>query len=139
MNDKQNLKPELKEVYDRIMNTEVKASKEKEPEKTPDEHKVTPATPPHGETHTSQSAASIAQTHPASSSPTQLPNVNRDQSFAFSTKDHKLVSAHEPKAHAEKGEDKGQKISKEIIIALVVIFFIVYAGLCAVLLGIIQF
>jgi hypothetical protein len=139
MDTKQNLKPELKEVYDRIMNTDIKNSKEKEPEKSV-EHTETPhATPPPHETHIPEHSPAMPAT-PAhvDTPPHQLPNVNRDQSFAFSTKDHKLVS-HNAKEHEEKNSDKGQKVSKEIIIALVVIFFIVYAGLCAVILGIIQF
>lgn len=134
MDTKQNLKPELKEVYDRIMNTDTKTSAPKSEEKTaekPVEQKQT--SPAHTET-----PALAAHTAPVQSSqPPQ--HVNPDQSFAFSSKDHKFASANESKDHPEKSSDKGQKISKEIIIALVVIFFIIYAGLCAVLLGVIQF
>jgi hypothetical protein len=125
MDTKQNLKPELKEVYDRIMNTDVKTPAPKTTEKPLEQPKTPPA-----HTETPQPAA-----HTAAPSEPPMKHIDHDQSFAFSSKDHKLVS----KDHTEKSSDKGQKISKEIIIALVVIFFIVYAGLCAVLLGVIQF
>lgn len=130
MDTKQNLKPELKEVYDRIMNTDTKTSAPKPAEK-PVEHTKTPPI------HTEIPTPTAHTAPPPPSQPSQ--HVNHDQSFAFSSKDHKLVSATDSKDHTERSSDKGQKISKEIIIVLVVIFFIVYAGLCAVLLGVIQF
>ncbi len=120
MDGKRNLKPELKEIYDRVMNTKVKPGTPKEnpptssPEKVTATENTTPTTPPLA----TQSAPTPTESQPP---------VQKDAAPA-----DKHLPADKPFTYSSKDAKDGKKtttilgINKSLFIGLTIIFIIAW-------------
>lgn len=123
---KQELNPELKEIYDRVMNTQVKS--EGQPQSAPSQPPpVTPqapaAPPPPAGQSDLRGAAAEANRDPFFSPPPQRP-ITDTKPFVFTG--NKVTTPREPNT-SQSQTYTNRKISGPIITVLVVVLIVVWA------------
>ena|SRR3990172_8370433 len=122
---KQELNPELKEIYDRVMNTQVKseAQPQSAPSQPPPQAPQAPAAPPGTVWNPAPPPSAEAKQDPFFSPPPQR-SITDTKPFVFTG--NKVTTPQEPNA-SQSQTHTNKKISAPIIAVLVVVLIVVWA------------
>lgn len=137
MDQKKNLKPELKEIYERVMNTPTGAANKAAPSHTDQTPSANPVSSP--QTHTTQPSTAQAKPEFLASVPPRQITTPPAKEFVFSAKNQhedKKPEHHETTSPTHKAS--GGSLFNGKVLILGVIFVLVWTMFWLVLLGVVQ-